>query len=165
MIMKVREAMLGDEANLSSFLKEAWKEAGPRAPGFTGATDKTIEEISSIDFLKKLLVDQKTRIFVAEDEDRIVGFASTKEDGNNYVELSGIIVLESKTGLGVGKQLLEAARSSAALLGVSKMIVKTEVFNDRAIWFYKRMGFTEMDRTTEEVEGILVDLLFLSLST
>jgi ribosomal protein S18 acetylase RimI-like enzyme len=163
--MKVREATLGDEANLRSFLKEAWKEAGLGAPGFTGATDKTIEEISSIDFLKKLLVDPKTRIFVAEDEDRFVGFASNKESGKDNVELSGIIVLESKTGLGMGTQLLEIARSSAALLGYSKMIVKTEYFNNRAIHFYKRMGFAEMGRTIEEIDGTPVDLVLLSLAT
>jgi ribosomal protein S18 acetylase RimI-like enzyme len=45
------------------------------------------------------------------------------------------------------------------------MIVKTEFFNDRAIRFYKRMGFTEMGRTIEEIDGTPVDLVLLSLAT
>jgi hypothetical protein len=70
--MKIREAQIGDEQYLGSFLKEAWREAGPGAPGFTGATEKTIEELASIDYLKVLLTRPKNKIFVAEDGNKFI---------------------------------------------------------------------------------------------
>jgi len=161
--MEIREAKPGDESKLSSFLQEAWREAGPGAPGFTGATEETIEEIASIDFLERLLTNPKNKIFVAEDENKFIGFASSRESDDGFIELSGIIVLNSRLGEGVGTRLLNIVRSFASSIGYHKIMVKTEVFNGKAIRFYEKMGFMEADRAIEEINGIQVDLVILSL--
>ncbi len=160
--MRIREAKPGDESKLSSFLKDAWREAGPGAPGFTGATQETIEELASLDFLKRLLANPRNKIFVAEDENKFIGFVSSRESGDEFIELSGIIVLNSRVGEGVGTQLLRMVKSSIPL-GYHKKIVKTEVSNDRAIKFYEKMGFSEAGRATEKIDSTPVDLVILSI--
>lgn len=42
--VQVRPARPNDVPKLSAFLIEAWKEAGPGALGFTGATEEAIRE-------------------------------------------------------------------------------------------------------------------------
>ena len=63
----VRPARLNDDTRLSAFIIRAWKEAGPGALGFTGATDEAVGEIASVGFLSKLLKSPNVRVFVAEE--------------------------------------------------------------------------------------------------
>jgi ribosomal protein S18 acetylase RimI-like enzyme len=63
----------------------------------------------------------------------------------------------------VGKRLLEVAKSYASSRGYHEMTVKTEAFNGRAISFYEKMGFSEIHRLTEEIEGASINLVVLRL--
>lgn len=159
--MLVRKATADDLHKLSAFILEAWREAGPGALGFAGATDEVIRELASEQTLKAMLVNPVLQIFVAEDAGGFVGFSSLKRVDSGTVELSGIVVLQSLVGRGLGTGLFEMAWESAAKEGYLKMAVKTEVVNDRAIAFYKKLGFFETARTTEDVEGTEVRLVVL----
>jgi ribosomal protein S18 acetylase RimI-like enzyme len=66
-------------------------------------------------------------------------------------ELSGIIVLESSTGKGIGTRLVRKTVEAARRRGFTSMLVKTEVINDRAIGFYRKAGFVESEKTVEKV--------------
>ena len=90
-----------------------------------------------------------------------MGFSSLKRVDSSTVELSGIVVLQNLVGRGLGTKLFETARTFAAMEGYVKMVVKTEVINDRAIAFYKKLDFFETARVTEDVEGTEVRLLVL----
>jgi ribosomal protein S18 acetylase RimI-like enzyme len=159
--MPFRKATAADVHKLSAFILEAWQEAGPGAMGFAGATDETIRELASEQTLRTLLANPAIQIFVADVADEIVGFSSLKRVDSNTVELSGIVVLQNLVGRGFGTELFETARAFAATEGYVRMMVKTEVINDRAIAFYKKLGFVETARTTEDVEGTEVRLLVL----
>ena len=156
----VRPARPSDVKGLSAFFVRAWKEAGPGALGFTGANDEAIREIASIEFLAERLRSPTTQLFVAEEDAGIVGFASLRSH-DKECELSGIVVLESAAGRGVGTRLLRKATDTAKRRGFGSVLVKTEVANARAISFYKRNGFTETEKRTEKVGGIRVPLLIL----
>ena len=138
--MIVREAEQEDVESLIEFLRKAWKEAGLGALGWTGATEETMRHIASHGFLSNLLKRDDTRVFIALNEGQVVGFASNRRTGE-LVELSGIVVLESMTGVGIGGRLLEHSIEAAKDDRYTKMIVKTESFNERAINFYLRNGF------------------------
>ena len=56
---------------------------------------------------------------------------------------------------------INSARAPKA--GASRVIVKTETFNGRALAFYKGKGFAESGVVTEEVGGKSVELSLLSL--
>ena len=162
--MQVRAARLHDLHSLSVFFLEAWREAGPGASGFTGASDDVMRELASERLLRAKLTDPALRIFIAEEAGRTVGFASMKKVDSAVMELSGIVVLQSLVGRGVGTELFRMAREFAAADGYRKVTVKTEVFNGKAIAFYKRLGFVETTEIEEDVEGTKVRLVVLERS-
>lgn len=159
--MEIREATQGDIESLTSFFFRAWREAGPGALGWTGASEERIEHIGSHDFLSSLMDRDDVRIFLAWEGGFVVGFASSTRVDEDAVELSGIVVLGSRAGKGIGSELLESAIEAAKSDGFSTMFVKTESFNDRAIQFYRRKGFKQKDTMMEEIEGVNVELLVL----
>jgi len=159
--MEPLEATLADVQKLMKFFLRAWREAGSGALGFTGATEETISEIASEEFLKERLSNPAVNMYIVENNGKILGFAATRKIDENTIELSGIIVLESATGKGVGTKLFEKVILSAIQVGFRKIVVKTEVANQRAISFYKKMGLAQVGETRENVEGRGVDVVIL----
>jgi len=154
----IRPARRNDVSKLSAFFIEAWKEAGPSALGFTGATDEAIAAISSEEFLTRRLATPTIHMTVAEEGRSIIGFASVKRVGPREAELSAIVVLESATGRGVGTRLLRKAIDAARKRGFTSILVKTEVKNERAIRFYRNNGFTESGKALEKIGASKVSL-------
>jgi len=162
--MNVRSATFDDLHKLSFFFMEAWHEAGPGALGFTGATNEVMLELSSEESLKAKLANRDLKIFVAEEADRILGFASLKKIDSVVAELSGIVVLQSLVGRGVGTELFKVVREFAVAEGYRKIVVETELFNEIAIAFYKKLGFVRSTEKIEHVEGTEAKLMVLERS-
>jgi len=154
---------MSDVDDLAVFFRRAWERSGPEHLGFTGATQDTINEIASEEFLKKRLSNPNVNIYIIKQGDEILGFASTRNIDRDAIELTGIIMFESARGKGYGTELIEKAVSSAREAGFHRMVVKTEAVNERAISFYRRMGFSEVGKTQEKVEGTAVDVLVLEM--
>ena len=159
--MEASKATLADVRKLRTFFLQAWRETGPGSLGFTGATEATINQIASEEFLKDRLTNPNVNIYTVQDHGSVLGFAATRRIDEDTVELSGIIVLDSATGKGIGTQLFEKVLYSAREVGFHKIVVKTEIVNRRAIAFYKKMGLEEVGKTTENVEGTSVDVVVL----
>jgi ribosomal protein S18 acetylase RimI-like enzyme len=80
---------------------------------------------------------------VAEVDGRIVGYAFTElVDWNRRAVLHDLYVDSSCRGRGVGRALLEAARTAARTDGAHCLWLETQNVNGPAIAFYRRMGFT-----------------------
>jgi GNAT superfamily N-acetyltransferase len=161
--MGVRRATLDDVESLKDFIMRAWQEAGPGALGWTGASEDAVSEIASSEFLSSLLRKKGVSVFIAVEEGAVVGFSSLSEADGGSVELSGIVVLESMTGRGIGSGLLQAARDEARAEGHRRMIVRTEAFNERAIDFYRGKNFEMRGKRLEDVRGTQVELVRLEL--
>jgi len=159
--MQVTKATLSDVAGLGVFLHEAWREAGSGGLGFTGATEETINEVASEEFLRKRLTNPDVQMFVVNDKGRVVGLAATRKIDAGSVELSGMVVLESATGRGIGTMLVEKVLTELRLAGFKKLVVKTEAINERAIKFYEKMGLSQVGRGREKVESTAVDVVIL----
>jgi diamine N-acetyltransferase len=157
----VRPAKTNDAEGLSRFMIEAWQEAGPGALGFTGATLEAIKEIASEDFLTKRLMSPSVKMMVAEQGDRVVGFSSVRTLQGRAAELSGIVVLESATGMGIGTRLLRKSVEDAKRRGLARLQVKTERINERAIRFYKKAGFAESGKGIEKVGRTRIEVTVL----
>ena len=158
----VRPARRNDAAILGAFFLRAWKEAGPSALGFTGAADDAIKTISSEEFLTQRLSSPSIRIVLAELDREVLGFASVRATRKREGELSGVVVLESASRKGIGSKLVRKACQTATKMGIDYLSVKTEVFNHRAINFYKDNEFTESGRVTEKVGRAKVPLMVLN---
>jgi ribosomal protein S18 acetylase RimI-like enzyme len=149
---------------IRAFFLEAWRQAGPEALGWAGATESNIQEISSEEFISSLLSKPETRVFAFSHDGRIVGIAVNRKMDESTVELAGIIVQQDAIGRGVGTALLKSAIASAKELGFLSMRVKTETNNQNAISFYRKNGFTQLGTGEEEVDGKAVKLVNLTLS-
>ena len=159
--LRVAEAALSDVSSLREFILEAWKEAGPSAWGWTGATETSVQELASMDHLRELVLNPGVKVLLAMDGERVIGFAVNRKVDEIMAELAGIIVSEGSTGKGVGTALIKAAMKAASEQGFRDVTVKTEVFNERAIGFYEANGFRRAGLTTEVVEGRGIDLVIL----
>jgi ribosomal protein S18 acetylase RimI-like enzyme len=157
----IRPTRKNDVVALGAFFTRAWKESGPESLGFTGATDDAIRAISSEEFLTQRLSSPNVRIVVAEKDREILGFASIRTSGKRKGELSGLVVLEGASGMGIGSRLVRKACDVATKMGVDQLSVKTEAFNQRAIGFYKENKFTESRKATEKVGRMRVPVVVL----
>jgi GNAT superfamily N-acetyltransferase len=98
--------------------------------------------------------DPAARVFVAEHDGRIVGFASvgttTDEDAPPRTgELFAIYLVREVAGTGVGAELLELAVEALRSAGLDRATLWVLETNERARWFYERRGWT-FDGTTSE---------------
>lgn len=154
----VTEAAYDDVGAFASFFWTAWRQAGPDAPGFAGASDEVIAELTTTEAIQQRIGGPERRMFLAWEDQRVVGFAATKRIDADTVELAGIIVLEDASGMGVGTQLVEGAVLAAGNEGYRTMIVRTEIGNLRAQTFYEGLMFTLVGRGVEHVEGSGVEV-------
>ena len=161
--MKVRQATLSDIEAFRKFILEAWRQAGPDVLGWTGASEEAVAKIASREYLASLFSRPDTKVFLAVIGRRVVGFASNSRVDEETIELSGIVVLESMTGRAIGSRLLKASICAALSDGFSRILVRTETFNDRAIAFYNRKGFKAAAQRTISVEGVNVEVVELVL--
>jgi GNAT superfamily N-acetyltransferase len=114
--------------------------------------DSLIQESPSKETFKEILLkgfeDDKHMIFIAEEDEKIVGFL----DFWTYPEflhggLSGymnnVFVREGQRGKGIGTSLLNRAVEEAKNIGVVAMHVPVKAKNVKAIEFYKKNKIDE----------------------
>ncbi len=93
---------------------------------------------------RRTLVEGSSRVYVAEDARRVVGFASAGAEraGEDVYggELYAIYVLEQAQGRGHGKRLVQAAAQGLRDMGLHDMIVWVLRDNVAARGFYERLG-------------------------
>lgn len=161
--LRVAEAAESDIDAIAAFFWEGWRQAGPDAPGWAGASEEVIRELTEPGALRSRLGGPDRRMFLAWDGDRVVGFSATRELDDATIELAGIVVLQGRLGHGIGTELLEVAIASARQARSEWMVVRTETSNARAADFYRSHGFGEETTMTEVVDGREMDLIELSL--
>jgi len=131
--------------------------------GWAGATEDTIHEISSEEYLMELVSDSKLKFFVSEENGEITGFAVNRVQDGSTMELAGIIVRDDLLGKGIGSLLISKCIDSARDAEFASMVVKTEASNERAISFYMKRGFVRIGNAVETVENSKIDLAMLRL--
>jgi len=156
--IRVTEAGSEDVAAIASFFWAAWRTSGPDAPGWAGASEEVIAELTTSEAIQARVGGPDRRMFLAWEESRVVGFAATRTEDEETVELVGIIVLQDMLGHGIGTPLLEGAVQSATETGFRRLSVKTEATNERALGFYRSRGFTDSRVLVEDVEGTSMEL-------
>lgn len=130
MIRKLRKTDLDEVAYI-------WLHTNKKAHDFIAETywDEHFEMVEG------MLGDAE--IYVFEEQGQIKGFVGLDDE---YI--AGIFVREKEQSLGIGKQLLDFAKS---LKGQLKLNVYQK--NERAIKFYTREQFEIQDEQTDEATG------------
>ena len=159
--VRVTEATDADVPAIAAFFRTAWRASGPDAPGWAGASDEVMAQITAPEAIAARVGGPERRMFLAWEAGRVVGFAATRVQDPETVELAGIVVLPEAIGTGVGTPLLEAAEKSGRSGGATRMTVRTEADNERALGFYRSKGFRATGDVVEQVEGIEVTVTVL----
>lgn len=103
---------------------------------------------------------KRTKVFVAIQNDKVVGTASIDrfwgdENGGKYIILTVFVKIENHHQ-GIGKMLIEKIEEHAKLIGVKELVILSSVY---ACEFYRKLGYDYLDgikQQNEEKEYILV---------
>lgn len=105
-------------------------------------------------YFTDVLNDPKSCCFIAEDNCRIIGCICCRGRKINYrkskyIEIDNMGVLPEYRSKGLGTKLIKKSLSWAKTKGYQKMFVNSYFHNIKAIAFYKRNGFSEIDLSLE----------------
>ena len=95
--------------------------------------------------LERVLASNAKTVFVAEMDDRIVGWTGAAEMeilvADRYCELEGLVVADGKRGRGVGRRLVEAVEQWARSRGLNQVSLRSNVVRPESHAFYERLGY------------------------
>lgn len=147
----IREANKTDSINLVALSMQVWLH--------TYALEGIRKEISSFvlktfteNYFNQIINDPKYRILVFIKDHHLVGYImvnleSLWQDSSNGYEINKLYVQEHHQGTGIGRQLL----SESAVKFGGTFWLSTWVHNEKAINFYKHIGFKDIGHTYFEL--------------
>lgn len=154
----IRDAENKDAEDIQRLYYETWlstyisPENGIAIENLKKRFDKILSE-KSIEWLKNFIdsgIPENHKYLVAEnDYNKIVGVMYIeKEPDHNRIQ--GLYILPNYQGMGIGTSLWNMAKSFIDTR--NKTIIDVATYNDKAIEFYKKLGFIETKkRFLEEV--------------
>ncbi len=167
--MKVREAQVSDTDAMGRVMVEAWL-AGHHGQmpeeAWQKRRDEWTPEISAAAWKRNLLERDETAglrevyLIAVDDDDSVAGiiFGCPADDGasREVAEIAALYVLPAKQGMGVGRQLLQAAAERLAAFGFLQLNIAVLATNEPARGFYAAMGGTDVGERTFDEEGHLL---------
>ena len=143
--MKIRPFTKTDIPQIAQIHRTSWIMAyEPLIP------DKILGSLTEIHFQiiwKKNLNNESHRHLVAEHESQIIGFISFGqfEVNTRTSEIYSLYIDPDSAGRGFGKTLIKSAFNELAALGYRRIRLWVVRENQRAIEFYKAVGFKPMN--------------------
>lgn len=95
---------------------------------------------------------------VALDDGRLIGTAATRPLDDTTAELRRMWLLEPYQGRGIGYRLWLELLTFAQSAGYRRMRLTTDLENERARHFYRRLGFYEIERYGSARQGIFMEM-------
>jgi L-amino acid N-acyltransferase YncA len=156
----VRRGAAADGAEVARILNEVIAERR------FSAADVPVTAESETAFIASLGL--RAALFVAEAEGGVLGFQtiepySTFGRSMDHVAVAGTQVSAAWRGRGVGRGLWEATSRFARESGYEKVVVHVRSGNERALRFYRALGFTDFGvaRRQVRIDGTYEDETFL----
>lgn len=149
--MKIRPALDTDLDSLVDLNEQiAWfhHDNAPNVFVAPGQSDR--------DFLKANLEKPDVHFWVAEQDDRLIGFVSANITRNTEIPfltdapiawIKTIVVDEAHRSSGVGQALVAAVTDWAKQEGAVEIRLQVMEFNDNAQSFYQKLGYSTLSRT------------------
>jgi GNAT superfamily N-acetyltransferase len=82
---------------------------------------------------------------IARDGGRAVGCGAIRVLDPTTAEVKRMYVELDQRGKGVGRAVLARLEAAAKELGVHRLVLETGIYQDAALTFYRRAGFTQVD--------------------
>jgi ribosomal protein S18 acetylase RimI-like enzyme len=97
------------------------------------------------------------QFYIAEINEKPIGFASVSNEGNNVFQLNKLYILPNTQKTGVGKSLIQIIIEHAKQNGGAQIILRVNKQN-KAKLFYERQGFSILNESILELEhGFVMD--------
>jgi GNAT superfamily N-acetyltransferase len=107
-------------------------------------------------YFKKLIAEDDSCVFVAQFDDKIIGYLAGGVNGTRlcrvapkFVDLENMFILEEFRGMGAGTKLYEAFVSWCKAKGAGRLRVIASAQNLDGIKFYRKNGFFDYDLILE----------------
>lgn len=153
--MKIRFAKKSDTGALLSLLSEVLQIHHSIRPDIfkSGGTKYSENELYNI------IDDEKTPIFVAEIDTRVVGYCFTviiEQEENAILKkrkdlyIDDLCIAKDMRGCGIGQELYLNAEEYAKKIGCDFVTLNVWDGNDSAIYFYDKMGLTPRKNLLEK---------------
>ena len=101
-------------------------------------------ELQDVDNALQVYAGETGIFLVALDDDRLVGTGAIKPHDQQTAELKRLWLLEEYHGRGIGYQVVMRLFDFARQAGYKRIYLQTSLQQQRAIAFYKRIGFVEI---------------------
>jgi ribosomal protein S18 acetylase RimI-like enzyme len=152
MNIKIREANQKDYKELDGIFAEGDEYHRKALPGIFQSAEGAarLEE-----FFSKIIKDEDQTLFVAEDENKIIGFVYVRIFDSpkipifvqrRYAEIDSLVVNNEYRRKGVGRALMEKAEVWIKDKGVGEIGLHVYEFNKEAIEFYEKLGYNTRSR-------------------
>lgn len=133
--MRLRKARIGDF--------NALYRIGSKTPELSAIEER---EFMTRGEFKTALNKPKDVFLVAEEKDKIVGFAYSAIEKAEEMEMVNMVVLPSHRGRGIGRLLMEESERMLKKRGVKRMYALAT--NKRMVGMMKHMGYKEGKKIT-----------------
>ncbi|NHR04611.1 GNAT family N-acetyltransferase [Chromobacterium haemolyticum] len=155
----IRSATQADAACLAALSIQVWLSTYVTDGVRRDMADYVLNEFTPANF-ETLIASPSHHLLAMEQDGFLLGYALMKLDspcrGCDFptVEMLRLYLVESRTGEGLGRRLLAAARRWALdLPGQPRLWLTVWHRNERAIAFYRRLGMTVHGECHFELEG------------
>lgn len=118
-------------------------------------------ELQDIDNIQNKYFHNDGIFLVITDDDRLIGTGAIRKLEDRVCELKRLWLLSEYHGQGLGYRMMQELLSFAREKGYERIRLETDpVYQQRAVEFYKRLGFYEVPilNATED-EDILMEML------
>lgn len=154
MELLIRNATLADVSLLTELATSTMREAFGPPHNPAELVEEYIQSAISIPILEAELTDRRSAFFVCETDDRVpIGYAKLRRHSpprrmpepyrraSNAIEIQRIYLLQNQVGQGRGRRLMEYCLNWAKEQGYKAVWLGVWERNERALTFYKKMGF------------------------
>ncbi|MDK6863250.1 GNAT family N-acetyltransferase [Nosocomiicoccus ampullae] len=159
MHLNIRKMLEADIPDVQYVAKKSWNAT------YQGIIPEDVQN----SFLKVAYSDEMLKkrlyqiIFVAEHDEKIIGFINLKEtEQPNTYDLSAIYILPDYQGKRIGSRLI--AHSIEPIKNFEKIFLEVEKDNINAVNFYRKLGFKIVDEYNDDFDGHILRTLKMTLS-
>jgi putative acetyltransferase len=131
--------------------------------------DKTVDELllsdEHTDWLQDLddvhahYFTRRGTFLAAFDEGRLIGTGAVRPIDDELCELKRMWLLEEYHGQGIGYRLIQLLLAFARVTGYKKIRLETGIQQERAIRFYKRVGFQIIPLPENADDDVMMEML------
>ena len=149
--MNIRQAVPGDSLLLSSLCMDVQRLHAENIPDVFKVPQS---EDFAVTYFDEMLADITTRIYIAEEDGRAIGFIFCKlferpespfTYTNRFLQIEHISVRPDAQRHGAGTALMNRIEELARETGVTKIQLDSWAFNVKAHAFFEKFGFEKFD--------------------